>query len=181
MAPKEAAAANQNAVTIGSQPKATAVPVNRHLCPPAFPSSTDFGRAPENTVPLPRRPSATPLCRCPAPPAPAPRARRNLPGASGARPGPGGGTHGPCPGHRGHLPTEGRRPGSAVGQPRPRSPLRAPLIVMQTLSLPAAESHPSPLEAGSRAGANRIFMRRGKSSATLPKDRGSLLSAFSQA
>lgn len=163
--------AYQNAVTITSQPRATAVPVNRHSCPPAFPSSIDFGRAPENTVPLlipfPRRPSAAPLCRRPAPPPPGPSARRNLPGAAG--------------GTRIARPPRAGGQGSAVGQPRARSPLRAPLIVMQTLSLPAAKSHPSPLEAGSRAGANRIFMRRGKSSATLPEDRGSLLFAFSQA
>lgn len=42
MAPKETAAANKNAVTITSQPRATAVPIHRHSFPPAFPSSTDF-------------------------------------------------------------------------------------------------------------------------------------------
>lgn len=49
---------------------------------------------------------------------------------------------------------------------------------MQTPSLPAAKPHPSPLLAGSRDGANRIFMRRGKSSSALPEGRESLFYIF---
>lgn len=93
------------------------------------------------------------------------------------------------PGHRGGtsrsscklLPRpalEGPRAGQQYRVAPLRLPCRAQLIGMQPLSLPAAKPHPSPLEAGSRAGANRIFMRRGKSSAALPADRGSLLFPF---
>lgn len=153
MAPKETAAANQNAVTITSQPRATAVPIHRHCCPLALPSSTDFGRAPENTVPLllPRRPGSAPLCRRPAPAAPGPSALWNLPGVSGARPWPRGGTNRPSPGPRGPLPTEGRRPGqrrraapTPVAAPSPAHCHADPVAACrQVASQPAGSRQPS--------------------------------------